>query len=330
MIPTAFGFASLALLALALAFAIYAHGRGGAVFASGLGAARERTLASLGAGMIVIDGQGRVSGCNAVAKLLLDLADAPDYRMLTALRAIPELADLMAKGEGGAEIFLGEGSGSGCRRIEARAFAFNRAGRGMVLVLRDVTENAVLLEELAAQASHDPLTGVLNRRRFDELGERDIDLSRRSGTSVGVLMIDIDLFKCVNDERGHAVGDEVLKALCAACLGALRSSDVLARYGGEEFVVLLPGSESEDSLMVAERLRARVGALRVPCEGGIVSITASFGAYSGVPAPGVGIGLYIRRADEAMYRSKALGRDLVSYWEPLAEGVLHKNADRQY
>jgi diguanylate cyclase (GGDEF)-like protein len=327
MDPT-FGFAALALLALALAFAIYAHGRGGAVFASGLGAARERALASLGAGMVVIDGHGRVSGCNAEAKLLLDLADAPDCRMLPALRVIPELADILARGEGGAEIFLGEGSG--CRRIEARAFPFSRAGRGMVLVLRDVTENAVLLEELAAQASHDPLTGVLNRRRFDELGERDIELSRRSGASVGVLMIDIDLFKRVNDERGHAVGDEVLKALCVACLGALRSSDVLARYGGEEFVVLLPGSGPEDSLMVAERLRARIGALRVPCEGGIVSITASFGAYSGVPSPGVGIGLYIRRADEALYRSKALGRDRVSFWKPLAEGALHENADRQY
>jgi diguanylate cyclase (GGDEF)-like protein len=317
MSPTAFGYAVLAFLALGLAFAFLALRRGYAFLASGLDAAREKALEALGAGMIVVSARGRVSVCNAEARLLLGVGDAPGYRVLAALRAAPELASLLVAGEGGADLSLGESSDR--RRIEARAFPFGRVGKGTVLLLRDVTENAALLEELSAMASQDPLTGIYNRRRFDELGERDIELSRRAGNSVGVLMMDIDLFKRVNDERGHAVGDEVLKAVCGACRDALRSSDVLARYGGEEFAVLLPGSGQEDCVLVAERLRTKIAAVRVPYEGGAVSVTVSLGAYAAVPSPGDGLGLYLRRADEAMYRSKALGRDRVSFWEALVK-----------
>jgi diguanylate cyclase (GGDEF)-like protein len=177
---------------------------------------------------------------------------------------------------------------------------------------------ATLLEELRVLASRDSLTGILNRRRFDELGERDIELARRAGSSIGAVMIDIDWFKRVNDEHGHAVGDELLKAVSKACADALRSSDILARYGGEEFAVLLPGSGAAESLAVAERLREQVAALALPCEGGgSVSVTISLGVYSGVPALDEDLALYLRRADEALYRSKALGRNIASYWKPL-------------
>jgi diguanylate cyclase (GGDEF)-like protein len=292
------------------------------VFAYGLSAARERALEELGAGMITVDGRGRVTSSNAEARMLLglDRGFAPAFRILFALRDIPELKALLAAGEGRSDFVLGEGLES--RKIEARAFSFGTVRKGTVLLFEDVTENSALLEELSALASRDPLTGIYNRRRFDELGERDIELSRRSRSCVGVLMIDLDLFKRVNDERGHSVGDELLKAVCAACKDALRTSDVLARYGGEEFAVLLPGSGESDSRVIAERLRSRIAGIFLPCEGGRVSITASLGAYSGVPGPGDGLALYLRRADEALYRSKAMGRNKVSYWEPMSKGGL--------
>lgn len=320
MNPTALALPALALLAFGLGFAVYGLRRGDSLFfpGSGLGAVREQALAALGAGMIVVDGRGRVSSSNAEARVLLGLGSDPGiqaFRVLAALRGISELAALLVAGEGGTDFFLGAGRER--RRIEARSFPFGAVKRGTVLLLRDVTENAALLEELSALASQDPLTGAYNRRRFDELGERDLELSRRSGLRIGVLMLDIDLFKRVNDERGHAVGDEVLKALCLACKDALRTSDVLARYGGEEFAVLLPGSGQAESVVVAERLRARIAALRVPCPGGSVSITASLGVYAGVPGQGDCLALYLRRADEALYKSKAMGRDRVSFWEAI-------------
>jgi diguanylate cyclase (GGDEF)-like protein len=339
MMPPAVGYAILGFLAVCLAGAAYGIGRAGFAAGRSLGAARERALGALGAGMVVVSPRGRVASIDAEARILLGLqgtsaaagevSEAVDsFRIMSAMRDIPGLAALIAAGEGGAEIELGEAAGR--RRIEARAFRFGRSGRGAVLLLlSDITETSTLLAELSALASKDALTGAYNRRRFDELGGRDIELSRRSGKSVGVLMLDLDLFKGVNDEYGHHVGDELLIAACSSFKEALRSTDVLARYGGEEFAVLLPDSGAEDSVSVAERLRARIGGLSIPCEGKRVSVTASVGVYSGVPAQGEDLALFLRRADEALYRSKAQGRDKVSYWDPMPRGKNEDN-DRAY
>lgn len=321
---TIVGYAVLAFLAVCLAGAGYALGRGfpgGRGLGTGLGrgfeGARERAFEALGAGMIVIGARGRVLGSNAEARFLLGLQGAVDsYHIQSALREIPQLSALLVAGEGSSELDLGEGASY--RRIEARAFGFG--GSRAVLLLNDVTESAALLAELSALASQDSLTGIYNRRRFDELGGRDLELARRSSKSIGAVMIDLDLFKRVNDEHGHAVGDQMLKATCEACKDVLRSTDVFARYGGEEFAAFLPDSGEEDSLAVAERLRSRIEAIALPCEGGRVSITASLGVYSGVPRQGEDLALYLRRADEALYRSKALGRNRVSYWEPIRQG----------
>lgn len=338
---TIVGYAVLAFLAVCLAGAGYALGRGfpgGRGLGTGLGrgfeGARERAFEALGAGMIVIGARGRVLGSNAEARFLLGLQGAVDsYRIQSALREIPQLSALLVAGEGSSELDLGEGASY--RRIEARAFTFGGPARAFsfggsrgnaarsrsaVLLLNDVTESAALLAELSALASQDSLTGIYNRRRFDELGGRDLELARRSSKSIGAVMIDLDLFKRVNDEHGHAVGDQMLKATCEACKDVLRSTDVFARYGGEEFAAFLPDSGEEDSLAVAERLRSRIEAIALPCEGGRVSITASLGVYSGVPRQGEDLALYLRRADEALYRSKALGRNRVSYWEPIRQG----------
>ncbi len=119
---------------------------------------------------------------------------------------------------------------------------------------------AYSLRAAEAQASTDALTGLPNRRYFDEfcglLARR-----RRSGDAVGVLMIDIDKFKVLNDTYGHATGDEVLRAVGGAIVAAVREDDVPARYGGEEFVVLLRNPSPEIALEVGERVRAAVGAL---------------------------------------------------------------------
>ena len=322
MIPPTIVHAALVALVFGVAGAVYLTRRGGA--GAGLGAAREQALEVLGAGMVVVDRRGRVTSCNAEARMLLGLQTEPDagsrsstdpFLGLSALRGVPEIANLLVAGEGGAAIDLG-GEGN-TRRIEARAFRTGRVGRGTVILLSDVSVNAALLEELSTLVTRDPLTGVYNRRRFDELGSRDIELARRSGRSVGVLKLDIDLFKRVNDEHGHSVGDDLLKALCAVCGDGLRSTDIFARHGGEEFVILLPGGTEGESVAVAERLRSRIAAFALPTPNGSVSVTVSVGVYSGVPANGEGIDFYLKRADEALYWSEARGRNRVSHWAPM-------------
>ena len=164
--------------------------------------------------------------------------------------------------------------------------------------------------QLAAetQASTDALTGLPNRRYFDEfcglLARR-----RRSGDAVGVLMIDIDRFKVLNDTHGHATGDEVLRGVGGAIVAAVREDDVPARYGGEEFVVLLRNPSPEVALEVGERVRSSVAALdlqRLGVAGVSVSVGVAVARQADQP-----IGELIAEADRALYRAKRAGRDRV-------------------
>ena len=159
-----------------------------------------------------------------------------------------------------------------------------------------------------AQASTDALTGLPNRRYFDEfcglLARR-----RRAGDAVGVLMIDIDRFKVLNDDHGHATGDEVLRAVGGAIVSAVREDDVPARYGGEEFVVLLRNPSPEIALEVGERVRASVAGLdlhRLGVDG--VSVSVGVAVAREVDQP---IGDLLASADRALYRAKGAGRNRV-------------------
>ena len=158
------------------------------------------------------------------------------------------------------------------------------------------------------EASTDALTGLPNRRYFDEfcglLARR-----RRAEDAVGVLMVDIDRFKVLNDTHGHAAGDEVLKAVGGAIVRAVRDDDVPARYGGEEFVVLLRNPSGPVALEIGERVRAAVaeldlGHLR------IAKVTVSVGVAV-AEHPDEPIGELVERADRALYRAKRAGRDRV-------------------
>jgi diguanylate cyclase (GGDEF)-like protein len=159
-----------------------------------------------------------------------------------------------------------------------------------------------------ARASTDALTGLPNRRYFDEfcglLARR-----RRADDALGVLMIDIDRFKRINDTYGHATGDQVLRAVAGAVAGAVRDEDVPARFGGEEFAVLLRDPTPRGALEIAERVRSAVGALDLrPI--GVPGVSVSVGvAVSHMPDEP--IGSIIDDADRALYSAKKAGRDRV-------------------
>ena len=157
-------------------------------------------------------------------------------------------------------------------------------------------------------ASVDALTGLPNRRYFDEfcglLARR-----RRADDAVGVLMIDIDRFKDLNDRYGHAIGDHVLRAVGGAIMAAVRDDDVPARYGGEEFVVLLRNPSRDVAIDVGERVRGAVGALDLE-EHGVPGVSVSVGvAVASVPDQP--IEALVAEADRALYRAKRAGRDRV-------------------
>jgi diguanylate cyclase (GGDEF)-like protein len=159
-----------------------------------------------------------------------------------------------------------------------------------------------------ARASTDALTGLPNRRYFDEFCAL-LARRRRAEDAVGVLMVDIDKFKALNDQYGHQVGDEVLRAVAGAIVGAVREDDVPARYGGEEFAVLLRNPTREMAVEVGERVRAAVGALDLT-RLGVPAVSVSVGAAV-ADDPMAPIESVIKQADEALYDAKRGGRDRV-------------------
>ncbi|HEB93614.1 MAG TPA: diguanylate cyclase [Gammaproteobacteria bacterium] len=162
--------------------------------------------------------------------------------------------------------------------------------------------------ELRAQANTDALTGLANRRFFDEIAGKELSLMRRQQDYFSVLMIDIDHFKTVNDTHGHPVGDEILKRVAATLSDNLREEDTVARIGGEEFVVCSPATNRLASIVLAERLRKAVESLTIKCDGRRIPVTISLGIALR-PLDGDDLQALLSVADERLYRAKQDGRN---------------------
>ncbi|HEY9854854.1 MAG TPA: GGDEF domain-containing protein [Stenomitos sp.] len=163
------------------------------------------------------------------------------------------------------------------------------------------------LDESRHLSTTDPLTDLPNRRAFDTSISRMMALARRNQRPLSVLMLDLDHFKHVNDAYGHDAGDEVLKAFATTLLGCVRASDLPVRYGGEEFLVVLPETRESEALEVAEKIRLATQRLAIPVACGVVHPTVSIGV-TGMQPHDTPESL-VSRADKALYRAKASGRN---------------------
>ena len=176
---------------------------------------------------------------------------------------------------------------------------------------RQKAELAQALEQIRQLATHDDLTGLLNRRAMLDRMQLEQRRSLRSGSPLLIAQLDIDHFKAVNDTHGHAAGDLVLQSFADTVRRNVRDTDVLARWGGEEFVLLLCDTPAADAVTLMERLRQAVQAMQVPVpqSGGPITVTVSIGLARHTPAdPLAGT---LERADRALYAAKAGGRNRV-------------------
>jgi diguanylate cyclase (GGDEF)-like protein len=169
---------------------------------------------------------------------------------------------------------------------------------------------ARLVVELRRSSRYDALTGVLNRRAMEEALDAEVQRTRRLGESFALLMVDADHFKAINDQRGHAAGDRALQHLGTLLAAQMRDIDRVGRWGGEEFVVLLPGTGLEPACEVAERLRDRVQKLPPRWQEQPLPLTLSIGV-SPWAGPADELERLLARADAALYRAKAGGRNRV-------------------
>jgi diguanylate cyclase (GGDEF)-like protein/PAS domain S-box-containing protein len=190
--------------------------------------------------------------------------------------------------------------------------------------LQDISERKRMEDSLHHLADHDPLTGLWNRRRFEEELHRQLARSRRTGESAALLMFDLDNFKYVNDTLGHKVGDDLIRHVGRAVRDGLRETDAVARLGGDEFAVLLPGVLAAQAVQLAEKVceTVRSEPVRVGDGDGEVHATASVGVAVVTRATGSEQDALIE-ADLAMYEAKARGRNRVVAYEDQLDSQRH-------
>jgi diguanylate cyclase (GGDEF)-like protein len=171
--------------------------------------------------------------------------------------------------------------------------------------------NAILYSETQNLAATDPLTGQLNRRSFFELGEREISRFERFGHPFTWIMFDIDMFKQINDHYGHLAGDQVLTAIVDRCCEVIRHVDVLGRYGGDEFVILLPETDHQRAMEIAERIRASISEKPMMTDAGPIQVSISMGITQ-VTHDTADLELLLNKVDQALYKSKQSGRNTIT------------------
>jgi diguanylate cyclase (GGDEF)-like protein/PAS domain S-box-containing protein len=188
----------------------------------------------------------------------------------------------------------------------------------IVLVMRDINERKLLEEKLLALSMTDGLTGLANRRAFDEVLEKEWRRTLREGLQISLLMLDLDHFKEFNDRYGHQFGDDCLRAVASTARDvACRATDTVARYGGEEIALILPCTDTADAGLLAETLRLAIAALRIPHAGnpeGGGMVTASIGVATALARHGGTMRMpesLLLAADNALYQAKREGRNRV-------------------
>ena len=235
-----------------------------------------------------------------VCRKLREQPDDKPYVYVLLLTARTEKADLLDGLESGADDYITKPFDPA--ELQARL----RVGR-RILDLQDKLIAA--RDELRFRASHDALTGVSNRAVILDTLRREQSRQEREGGSFGIIMVDLDHFKNVNDTYGHLCGDAVLRETASIMQASLRPYDVVGRYGGEEFLIVVPRSDAPSAQRVAERIRKAIAAKPILTPAGEIHVTASFGVATSADATHVESQHLLQMADDALYRAKQNGRN---------------------
>ncbi|MBM7063183.1 EAL domain-containing protein [Pseudomonas sp. UL073] len=288
------------------------------------------TLASIGDAVLTLDAQGRLDYLNPAAEQLigwraaqacgLPLGELLQLSDEQQQERLDELLEPLLDGSAGStsigsrHLLRADGSAVSVSLVAA---PIHRSGTvsGAVLVFHDMTRERQYIANLSWQASHDVLTGLVNRREFDHRLRRALDDLQRHATQHALLYLDLDQFKVINDTCGHAAGDQLLRQVCAQLQGCLRDSDTLARLGGDEFGILLENCPPEPALRIAESLRQAVQTLHFSWQGRLFSIGVSIGLVC-LDQRRTSLEEALRAADVACYMAKEKGRNRVQYYHP--------------
>ena len=280
-------------------------------------------------GILYHDREGRITSANPAALRILGLNFAQILgrtRLDPLTEAVREdgspfpleeqpARQALASGNPVREVVMGLRTGRGRHAwVRVSAIPMTRHGQltGVYSSFEDITRSLELAQELRRQATTDHLTGLANRRAFIARLEQEFErLRRHPEVPAAVILVDLDLFKMVNDTWGHAAGDAVLQADSTRMNAQVRTLDLLGRYGGEEFALLLPHTSLDDAVLLAERLRKAIAGGPVHFQQQAIPLTASIGVGVILPDDQDAF-VALARADAALYRAKAQGRNQVA------------------
>jgi len=301
------------------------------------------TLQSIGDAVISTDAEGRIEYINPVAEGLTawTLAEARGQPIGAVLRLVNELTRESIENSLTGALGRSEHGGSADHAVlitragnevaiqESAAPICDRAGQviGAVVVFHDVTRERRLKRALSWQASHDALTGLINRREFDNRLHAALLSAQRGEGSYALLYIDLDQFKLVNDTCGHPAGDRLLRDVTGLLQIRVRSSDTIARLGGDEFGILLEGCTLEQATRIAEGVRQAIRDFRFVWGASTLSVGASIGIVP-MSADTQNVANVMSAADIACYAAKDAGRNRIHVYE--ADGVSHRHREMHW
>jgi diguanylate cyclase (GGDEF)-like protein/PAS domain S-box-containing protein len=301
------------------------------------------TLQSIGDAVISTDAEGRIEYINPVAERLTawNLEEARGRSLGEVLNLVNEitrepienpLVCALGRGESGApgdHSVLVTRSGQEVAIQESAAPICDRQGQviGAVIVFHDVTKERRLKRALSYQASHDALTGLINRREFDNRLHVAVLSAQRGEGSYALLYIDLDQFKVVNDTCGHEAGDRLLRDVTGLLQARVRASDTIARLGGDEFGVLLEGCTLDQATRIAEGVRQAIRDYRFVWGASTLSVGASVGVVH-IKADTQSVANVLSAADIACYAAKDEGRNRIHVYE--ADGVSHRHKEMHW
>jgi len=303
------------------------------------------TLASIADAVVTVDTAGRIEFMNPVAERLTGwpLAEARQRPVAEVFAVVDEatgapIADPVARALGESMAIEAEGNVVLlCRGAESIAIDYSvapirdRAARtvGAVLVVQDMSRERQYAARLSNLASHDPLTGLLNRREFEQRVRATVEHREAEEGQHAVLYLDLDQFKVVNDTSGHAAGDELLRQVGALLRPRLREGDVLARLGGDEFGVLLPHCPPAPALRIAEALRKAIVDFRFAWKNRSFTIGVSIGLVNLAEGPHT-LASVLSAADAACYLAKDKGRNRVQVYRPEDSEVALRRGEMEW
>jgi diguanylate cyclase (GGDEF)-like protein/PAS domain S-box-containing protein len=304
------------------------------------------TLHSIGDGVITTDAEGRVEYLNPVAeqytgwttkeargKALADIYRVIDERTGKGLEALASTNGVPAdENDHGAAVSvrLVDRNGRECPIRYSHAPIRNRDGRvlGMIVVFHDISQIRAMAQQLLWQASHDALTGLVNRREFERRLTELIDTARTQSREHAIMFMDLDNFKAVNDTCGHSAGDELLRQLTSVMLARMRGSDTLARLGGDEFAALLETCPFDQAVRIANATRETVREFRFVWEDKTFTVGVSIGLVP-INADSGNLNRVLSIADACCYEAKNRGRDRVQVYRPEEGEATGKHGELQ-